>query len=151
MRLLNPSPGEILDRVSILELKIKYGEKKGIDTARFLAEKSLLEEQMQNWNTWLREDKPPQSAWDTIAQKKNGLAAINALLWETEDMVRATDKTDVQTLAMCCVRVYTLNDGRADLVHELSKLYGADEVHEKIYSEKDKKAQPFLVKSRAGL
>lgn len=148
MRLLNPSPGEILDRISILDLKIKFGEKQGIDTARFVAEKSLLEEQMQNWTNWLREDKPPQETWDAIGQKKNGLAAINALLWETEDLVRSVDKTDIQTLATCCIRVYTLNDGRADLVHELSKLYGAKEVHEKIYSNKEERPKPFVVKSR---
>lgn len=148
MRLLNPAPGEILDRISILDLKIRAAEQKGIDTARFAAEKSLLEEQMLNWNNWLREDKPPQSTWDVIAQKKNGLAAINALLWETEDTVRATHPTDIQTLATCCIRVYTLNDGRADLVHQLSKLYGSDEVHEKIYGAKLGKPQPFLVRTQ---
>ena len=100
---------------------------------------------MAKWDQWLKDDKPEQKVFDQIAQKKNGLAAINGLLWDTEDEVRVTPDTSMSRLALLCKRISTLNDGRADLVHELSKLYGADEVHEKIYGA-NMRPVPFLVR-----
>jgi DUF438 domain-containing protein len=143
MRLLNPSPGEVIDRLTILELKVQASEKRGTDATQFLAEKASLEEYLSNWDQMLREDYASGGIWDTIAMKKTGLTAVNTLLWEAEDLVRETSDTEALKLAQLCRRIANLNDSRAKLVAEISALYGAKEtVSEKIYAQKPSGLSP---------
>jgi hypothetical protein len=133
MKLLNPSPGEILDRLAILELKIKAGDKIGQDITHFVAEKSSLQEAFNTWTGWLKADHPPQAKWDEIAEKRNALEAMNAMLWEAEDLVRVLPEEEMAKLAQLAKRMCRLKDVRADLVRRLGTLYGAADVQEKIY------------------
>lgn len=136
-RLLNPSPGEVVDRLTILELKVQAAEKRGSDASSFLAEKTSLEEHLEKWNQMLREDEaPPAERWDKIKEKTLGLTAVNSLLWDAEDQVRATSEMESIKLAQLCKRIAKLNDERSKLVGELTALYGVEEASEKMYDTK---------------
>lgn len=129
MSLLNPSPGEIIDRLTILELKIAAAGKKGISTVHFEAEKCSLEERMAQFSSCLVEDHygMPElldKVQQNIALKKNSLAALNALLWRAEDDVRATSDSEAFKLARLAKQIAAWNDGRAREVAALNKLYG---------------------------
>lgn len=132
-RLLNPSPGEVIDRITILELKIQAVEKRGSDASLFQAEKTSLEEHLENWNQMLREDYAPNETWDQINEKRTGLTAVNSLLWEAEDQVRILSEMEALKLAQLAKRIAKLNDDRSKLVGELTELYGIREASEKIY------------------
>lgn len=132
MRLLNPSPGEILDRITILELKIVAAEKKEVNSSSFQAEKTELEEHLRQWDQTLKESWPDETVWYEIGQQRNALVAINSLLWEAEDLVRELSDLEMSKLALLAKRIAKLNDGRAKAVQEIAKLYGVEE-QEKIY------------------
>lgn len=141
MRLLNPSPGEIWDRMSILELKISAAKKKNVASTHFEAEKATLEEAMVVWSRTLMEinfdsdsNRSGQEKILQIAGHRNALAAVNALLWRAEDEVRATPEDSAFRLARLCKQIVHLNDSRAFHVLELNKLYGLEEEPEKLYS-----------------
>lgn len=140
MRLLNPSPGELFDRLSILELKIRFGQKKGVDTSHFAAEKLSIEQALREWEQSLIEDMYGlgDEAWDAkqaeINQNRNALAAVNALLWEAEDSVRALSDEKVAELAYLAKQIAKWNDARSSHVHCLNTLYGADSGPEKLHS-----------------
>jgi hypothetical protein len=140
VRLLNPSPGEILDRLTILDLKIAAARKKGIDETHFEAEQASLKEVLQNWNDGVVEDCVGRD--DIYAQKKgdiashlSALAAVNSLLWQAEDDIRATPGTEAFKLAILVKNTARWNDARASHVRELDKLYGIKDGPEKIYTE----------------
>lgn len=139
MRLLNPSPGEILDRMSILELKIEAAKKKNVDSTHFKAEKASLDEVLRTWDNALIEDCcGDEGLYDTklaeISIHRNALAAVNALLWRAEDEVRATPDESAFKLARLCKQIVSLNDSRSAHVLSLSRLYGLEDEPEKLYS-----------------
>jgi hypothetical protein len=138
-RLLTPSPGEVLDRVTILDLKILAFEKKSMDATRFKAERQSLQAYMDDWKQGLREDMGHLSTqqrserWNKIGERTTGLVAVNSLLWDAEDQVRATGELELLKLGALCLRIAKLNDSRAALVRELNGLYNADDHQEKIF------------------
>lgn len=138
-RLLAPSPGEVLDRISILGLKIQAFEKKGKDSSNFVAEKLSLDEYLDVWKHSLKEDlcvlpeSEREKIWDRINEKTNGLVAVNSLLWDSEDQVRSTSELQLLKLGALCLRIAKLNDSRADLVRDLNRLYNAEDHQEKIF------------------
>jgi hypothetical protein len=140
VRLLNPSPGEILDRLTILELKIMWGGKRSMDVTHFEAEKYSLIEVLKNWTEGIAEDCIGDGdRLDETLQKvdlhRNGLAAVNALLWDAEDEARRTPDTSAFKLAVLCKKIIRLNDARASHVRELDLLHGIRDGQEKIYAE----------------
>jgi hypothetical protein len=140
VRLLNPSPGEIQDRLSILDLKIAAASKKGLDATHFEAEQASLKEAMTNWEQGVVEDcVGDDKLYDEkileIAGHKNALAAVNALLWQAEDEIRATPGTEAFKLAILVKNTARWNDARASHVRVLDKLYGITDGPEKIYAE----------------
>jgi hypothetical protein len=139
MRLLNPSPGEIFDRLSILELKITVAKKKGLEASYFEAEKASLEERMLQWTDGLVFDHMgAQEALDKkkeeISTQRNTLAAVNGLLWMAEDDARAASENEAFKLARLCKQIVKWNDARAGAVRELDRLYGITDGPEKLYS-----------------
>ena len=139
MRLLNPSPGEILDRMSILELKISAARKKNVASIHFEAERASLDEVLRTWDNGLIEDccgdeEALDKKTSAMATHRNALAAVNALLWRAEDEVRATPEDSSFKLARLCKQIVHLNDSRAGHVLALNKLYGLEEEQEKLYS-----------------
>ena len=140
MRLLNPSPGELYDRLSILELKISFGQKKGIDTTHFEAEKASVEGRIHDCLNMLMEtgyyddDADWERRTNECDKHRNGLSAVNALLWDAEDSVRALPETEVVQLARLAKQIAAWNDSRAQYVRDLDKLYGIEEGPEKLHS-----------------
>lgn len=107
-RLHNPGPGEILDRLTILFLKITYGQHAGRDITHWEDELgSLFRSYVQS--------KYPAHEFE--------LAAVNAALWQAEDEMREYRREHAQgssepaeTGAEIGVRIQALNDRRAELV-----------------------------------
>lgn len=139
MRLLTPSPGEVLDRMTILELKIKNGQRKDMKVEGFEAERQALRDYMVQFEQGLKEDfsvrepKEYDKRCQELSEKKNGLMAMNALLWDAEDQVRVCNQLEMTKLAGLCLRIVKLNDNRARIVRELSILYGTEDHQEKMY------------------
>ena len=144
MSLFNPTPGEIVDRMTILDLKIEHGPKKNIPTTHWEAERAQCQEAMTQWEGGLGESFyfHTDEEWDDhrnkINQQKNGLQVVNALLWRAEDEIRATDNHEAFKLARLCKQVAGWNDERAKHIRELNKLYDSGLEPEKLHDSVNK-------------
>lgn len=115
MRLINPGPGEMLDRVTILRLKL-----------RNKPAQRHWQEELQELVVCLGTKYP-----ECMDVYFNDLTAINTKLWvaldETREVMVLHDQ-DVagraQDLAELCIRQVELNDARNRLVQEINKKYG---------------------------
>jgi len=108
-RLHTPGPGDLLDRLTILALKLTYGREAGRDLTRWRQEFDALEAQLgQKVDAYLM------------------LAAINAALWQAEDEMRryrswgSRSQSWIKEVAVCGVRIQSLNDHRCALVAQLN-------------------------------
>lgn len=122
MSLLRPTPGAIIDRITILTLKINAYIKAGRNTD------SLWREQVELAN---------QLAKKAQARPAEifSLARINTELWQAEDQVRSLPSSQVLDLAQLAKHIASLNDQRIKLIRELDNSYGCDEpTEEKIFS-----------------
>lgn len=114
------SPGEVLDRLTILQLKCdRIRDNKKREAAQ--REWSLLQ---QVWT-----DHPVASAYpSSIIAPWESLAACNERLWILEDEVRDPKvRTNKDLLASIYLCITTENDLRASLKAEINKLLGATE------------------------
>ncbi len=126
MRLVSPGAGEISDRLTILALKILYGEAADKDVKHFKAERQTLLAQILS--------KTLNGSWFEPVLE---LAAVNASLWHAEDLLRihrelgqtAENTDEIVTLAF---RVQELNDQRAALVQRINVQAGDASGVEKI-------------------
>jgi hypothetical protein len=108
-----------VDRVTILALKILVGVAAGKSVTHFETERerliSLLETQSPVKVNLLLE-----------------LAAVNALLWQAEDTLRAmrgVPEPDLAMVATVAFRIQSLNDDRARVIAQIN---GADTPAEKL-------------------
>jgi uncharacterized protein YukE len=120
------SPGELLDKITILEIKserMSDAEK----LANVRRELSLLNE---TWSAAVTAD-------ETVRRIHQQLKEINEALWEIEDDIR--DKERVQEFDDRFVElarsVYFTNDRRADAKKELNTYLGSEIVEEKSYQD----------------
>ena len=120
------SPGELLDKITILEIKSERmtdAEK----LANVRRELALLNE---TWSATVRTD-------ETVERIHNELKTINEALWEIEDDIR--DKERVKEFDDRFVElarsVYFTNDKRADAKKELNTYLGSEIVEEKSYQD----------------
>lgn len=123
MRLMNPGLGELLDRLSILELKLAHGGGEQFEEER----KAILQQVLPQWNTVM----PPGFVLYST------LAAVNAAIWQGEDALR--DRRDsmsfaktISESAFLAHKIQALNDRRAELIREIGKLAGEEEHREKL-------------------
>lgn len=150
MRMLQPSPGEAVDRQTILQLKCQHGQKKGVNVKPFVDENNALQEYLEkNW--LLLTQKSMQDPYDRLWA---ALKEVNKKLWDLEDEIR-TLKVSLGIAkipahdAACmisgnmqnpkCLRIVEigllvpeLNDRRAKLVQEMNALFGI-RTQEKLY------------------
>ncbi len=119
MRLVNYGPGEISDRLTILSLKLLYGEDAGKPTTHFRDERNALV-------TEIRARSLNGRWFESVLE----LAAVNAALWHAEDAMRLLRKREAEDhtqetfyLDVCRVafRIQGLNDQRAGLVERINK------------------------------
>jgi hypothetical protein len=138
MKILNPHPGYVIDRLAILDLKIAAATEASINPIPFQAEKVSLENYLRGWESCLVEE----WAWDVqkleerqgkINRDKNGLTAVNALLWEAQDKVRELSEMELTKLAFLAKRIAKLSDARSEMIRELNDVYGAGKNVEKIF------------------
>jgi hypothetical protein len=122
-RLANPGLGDILDRLSILALKIVHGEDRGRDISPFVAERAALLRQLVDDPNSLPNIGTALSTALFFAQME--LGAVNAALWQAEDQLRAwrgpSAPPSPEELA---VRIQALNDRRAALIDDLNDVSG---------------------------
>lgn len=114
-RLHDPGPGDILDRLTILALKIVHGKQAGRDTAPWDAEFGHL----------IAVHDGDAIAHLRMAQHLE-LGAVNSALWQAEDEMRecrrrtgnaAYDAILLQTATSACgMKIQSLNDRRAALI-----------------------------------
>lgn len=127
MGLMNPSLGELVDRKTILHLKIAAGERKNVKVAHFQKELELIEAALADW---LRKTAgADRHAYDAAT---HGLAEVNLKLWHAEDEVRALERSQRDRLAELAKLIPELNDRRAELVRQVNRVFGVDQV-EKLY------------------
>ena len=120
------SPGELIDKITILEIK----------SARMTDEAKLrnvrTELQMLN-ETWKAS---PYSAVDISAEWK-GLRDVNAQLWDIEDDIRDKERDgqfDERFIELARA-VYVTNDERAALKKRINTRLGSALVEEKSYAD----------------
>jgi hypothetical protein len=125
MRMLKPSPGEVADRTTILELKIEAAKKKGLPTAHFEQEEEALDQYLDS-----KEFCFTVYTKDKYYELRKELLEVNRHLWQLEDLVRSIPPMidchidQVFQLARTCKQIATANDERAELVQEMNKLVG---------------------------
>jgi hypothetical protein len=124
------SPGELIDKITILEIK----SQRMTDAAKLhnvRTELSLLSE------TW---QASPFSATD-IGAEWAGLRDVNAKLWDIEDRIRDKERDglfDAEFIELARA-VYFTNDERAALKKKINTRLGSALVEEKSYADYTKK------------
>ena len=115
------SLGELVDKITILKIKLKFlsGQRK----ANVKNEYDLLNNELRNSSIIIRED--------LIAD----LQMTNQKLWELEDKIRVKElnndfKEDFVELAR---NIYKLNDKRYEIKNKINKKYNSIIFEEKIY------------------
>src|SRR3989304_8775959 len=109
MRLIHPSPGELLDRKTILHLKIEAGRRRPVSVAHFEEELKMIEAALADW--FGKNPGADRRAYDEAAQE---LADVNRKLWDAEDEVRELPRSAQERLAELAKWIPELNDRRAD-------------------------------------
>lgn len=118
------SVGEFIDRLTILELKLKHATDAGLKGD---IQKSLDEFEAASV--------PIVDALRSLEQLRQDLAGVNARLWAVEDDLRAWEteqKFDEGFIALAR-SVYQLNDQRAAIKKQIDVQVGSDLSDVKIY------------------
>ena len=118
------SPGEVLDKITILEIKSERMQDPG-KLANVRIELALLQQ------TWA-ESVVPDSV---ISRLHDQLKQINEALWEVEDDIRDKERRkefDEQFVELAR-KVYFTNDRRSQVKKELNLHLGSQIVEEKSY------------------
>ena len=120
------SPGEMLDKITILEIKSEriYDPQK---VANVRHELDLL---IKVWDMAVVNDA-------TVAALKARMKSINEDLWEIEDDIRDQEKAKNfgERFIELARAVYVTNDQRAEAKKELNLYLGSDIVEEKSYQD----------------
>ena len=125
------SPGELIDKITILEIKSQRMSD-AAKLANVRAELALL------LNTWRAS---PWSATDITADWA-GLRAVNEKLWVVEDLIRdkERDARFDQEFIELARAVYVTNDERAAIKRRINTRLGSTLVEEKSYADYQRKA-----------
>lgn len=119
------SPGELLDKITILEIKSE-----NIDNQEKLANvKTELKLLSQIWNST-----SPDPSLDTLKQE---LKDNNKALWDIEDKIRIKESNNEfdQVFVELARSVYIQNDKRADTKKKINLKLGSEIVEEKSYAD----------------
>lgn len=120
------SPGELLDKITILEIKaekISDSEKlRNVETELDLLSKTWEQSSMYN---------------STVIKLRQSLKETNLVLWDIEDRIRIkeAEKEFDQEFVELARSVYQQNDKRAATKKEINKLLDSNIMEEKSYAE----------------
>jgi hypothetical protein len=133
MSLLHPTPGMIIDRISILNLKIDAYLKADRRT-------NALEEELMELEAFLDSQGKDSREIDKL---RNSLYACNRSIWDRENELRSmpcrgqTDEWNLSALkklAKCAVEIAKINDERVNLMRKIDVEFGSEHlVEEKVY------------------
>ena len=120
------SPGELIDKITILEIK----SQRITDAAKLANVRTELAMLKETWSA---------SAWSAIdiGAEWTGLRDVNAQLWDIEDRIRDKER-DSQFDAVfieLARAVYVTNDERAALKRRINTKLGSALVEEKSYAD----------------
>ncbi len=120
------SPGEVLDKITILEIKSERIK----DADKLVNVKRELELLQAAWEKFVDED-------ETVRRIHAKLKSINEDLWEIEDDIRDKERAKEfdQVFIDLARSVYVTNDRRADAKKELNVYLGSEMVEEKSYQD----------------
>ena len=116
------SLGELIDKITILEIKTVYMN--GIKLKNVTKELELLKNILQDKNL------------EIDINLVNALKEINNSIWEIEDSIRAKEsnqKFDKEFIQLAR-SVYTENDRRASIKKEINQKYNSEIIEEKSYN-----------------
>lgn len=130
MRVLNPGPGEIVDRLTVVARKIVEGGGKHFHAEMFELTKAIKELTLPI--------EPEEINFQLFIVNIYALAATNAAIWQREDELREmrgkfiSDSPSYRDFVNTCgeeiaelaFRIQELNDQRAELVKEINKAAG---------------------------
>jgi predicted nuclease with TOPRIM domain len=120
------SPGELIDKITILEIKAERIK----DAAKLQNVRHELQLLQDTWRRSGHDQATIQSQWDELRR-------INAELWDIEDRIR--DEERAQRFEAEFIRlaraVYVTNDERARVKREINTLLGSRIVEEKSYAD----------------
>lgn len=114
------SPGELIDKITILEIKNrKVKDPSKLKVIRY--ELKLLKQVLDEQFTLNKKIKV-----SVLAQKKK-LAAVNKKLWDIENKIRAKESSsDFDNGFIKLARdVYITNDKRSEIKNKINKLFGS--------------------------
>lgn len=120
------SPGEVLDKITILEIKSERMDDPG-KLANVRRELELLQ---GTWQQTVEDD-------ETVRRIHAQLKSINEALWEIEDDIRDKERAREfdQRFIELARSVYVTNDQRANAKKELNVYLGSEIVEEKSYQD----------------
>ena len=126
MLLIPTSPGELLDKISILEIKAERITASG-KRENVLHELHLLQA--------VRAKSVPGSR--DLDRYYASLKSVNRELWDIEDALRDLErkKSFGEIFIECARSVYHTNDKRSALKQDINRLLGSEIFEEKSYSE----------------
>ena len=120
------SPGEVLDKITILEIK----SERICDPDKLVNVNRELELLQASWQKFVDVD-------DDVRRIHAKLKSINEDLWEIEDDIRDKERArefDERFIELAR-SVYVINDRRADAKKELNLYLGSEMVEEKSYQD----------------
>jgi lipid II:glycine glycyltransferase (peptidoglycan interpeptide bridge formation enzyme) len=123
------SNGEILDKYTILEIKLsKIKDAKKL--ANIQHEYNTLTPDVKNMYADAKEE-------PHLKKLQNDLLEVNKKLWKIEDDIRECERANDfgQTFIDLARAVYYVNDDRSDVKKEINLFTGSDLVEEKSYEE----------------
>ncbi len=120
------SPGELLDKITILQIKSERIE----DPAKVANVRTELDMLQQVWQEKVEDD-------DTIAALAAELKSINEALWEIEDDIRDEERNRRfgERFIELARAVYVTNDKRADAKKRVNLHLNSSIVEEKSYQD----------------
>ena len=120
------SPGELLDKITILQIKAERIK----DPDKVSNVKIELDALTDVWNSSVSED-------DTVKQLHEELKTINETLWDIEDDIRDEERASNfgEKFIELARSVYVTNDHRAEAKKKLNIHLGSTLVEEKSYQE----------------
>jgi hypothetical protein len=120
------SPGEVLDKITILEIKSERMQ----DEAKLVNVRRELELLKETWKKAVVEDK-------RVRQLHDQLKEINGALWDIEDAIRDEERKQrfEERFIELARNVYFTNDRRSRVKKELNLHLGSQIVEEKSYQD----------------
>ncbi len=119
------SPGELIDKITILEIKLERIE-----------DEDKLKNVKLEWETLTRARDEAIEATPELEKLTADLKESNERLWEIEDDIRQCerDKDFGDRFVELARAVYVNNDQRSRLKREINKLLGSRLIEEKFYA-----------------